>query len=307
MRASLPLAALLLLLASAGALGRVPARHMALPSSRPGGPVALAPAQRQLLQLVTAVGVAAADGGNDDESAVAAVPAPEAEASGQACYDMRVNFGAACQVGIDRVAQYFPRGSSDPPTEEQIEEALQALKAGFLPSKGCCTALAPSFAAHCGCNPAFLAIRAAMQDTNPAFTPAYLQGLPWLAACQTPPAPDARHCPWPVCQHLVNCTPMELDRNAKRHIQPSQALQRAGYVISFSSRRESASWCSRLRLNRLHTPAHSQMGAASSVQAGLGNGRVLVHHAAPPVCWHSCPAHWASACGPHVHATKVMS
>lgn len=40
------------------------------------------------------------------------------------------------QVRIDRVAQYFPRGSSDPPTEEQIEEALQALKAGFLPSKG---------------------------------------------------------------------------------------------------------------------------------------------------------------------------
>lgn len=98
MRASLPLAVLLLLLALAGALCRVPARHVALPSSKPGGPVALAPAQRQLLQLVTAVGVAAADGGNDDESAVAAVPAPEAEASGQACYDMRVNFGAACQV-----------------------------------------------------------------------------------------------------------------------------------------------------------------------------------------------------------------
>lgn len=53
-----------------------------------------------------------------------------------ACLDLPLHMQSSMQVRIDRVAQYFPRGSSDPPTEEQIEEALQALKAGFLPSKG---------------------------------------------------------------------------------------------------------------------------------------------------------------------------
>ncbi|KAL4452167.1 hypothetical protein ABPG75_007829 [Micractinium tetrahymenae] len=101
---------------------------------------------------------------------------------------MRVKFGAACQVGIDRVATYFPRGSTDPPTEEQIADALQALQEGFLPSKGCCAALAPSFDARCGCNPDFLARRAAAQDTNPAFTPAYLRGIAYIfaLACALP-------------------------------------------------------------------------------------------------------------------------
>ncbi len=181
MRASLLQLALLLLVSATEAPSCWAfARPLPQPSSsEKAGSVAITPANRLLLQLSGSAGAAADGTAAIDDSA----PAPEAEASGQACYDMRVNFGAACQVrqgvladrhallvgcftsvqcrdgmqraeppghtslfkssspvlqqvGIDRVATYFPRGSTDPPTDEQVQDALQALQAGFLPSKG---------------------------------------------------------------------------------------------------------------------------------------------------------------------------
>lgn len=46
----------------------------------------------------------------------------------------------------------------------------------------CCAALAPIFAARCGCNPSFLAIRDALQETYPTLTPTYLQGVNYILA-----------------------------------------------------------------------------------------------------------------------------
>lgn len=45
------------------------------------------------------------------------------------------------QVGIDRVATYFPRGSAELPDAEQVEGALEALQSGGLPSNGCASLL----------------------------------------------------------------------------------------------------------------------------------------------------------------------
>lgn len=48
-----------------------------------------------------------------------------------------MTFGAACQVGIDRVsATVFPRGSTQEIVAEEEEEAVAALKQGGLPSRG---------------------------------------------------------------------------------------------------------------------------------------------------------------------------
>lgn len=96
MRASLLQKALLLLVAAtAGASCWAFARPLPQPSSsEKAGYVVIAPATRLLLQLSGSAGAAADGTAATDDSA----PAPEAEASGQACYDMRVNFGAACQV-----------------------------------------------------------------------------------------------------------------------------------------------------------------------------------------------------------------
>ena len=74
------------------------------------------------------------------------------EAEIQPCLNLQSQFSAGCQVAIDRLALYFPRGSTEPPTDEQREQALGALKAGGLPSKGCCQGMDKVLAARCGCN-----------------------------------------------------------------------------------------------------------------------------------------------------------
>ncbi|KAL4452175.1 hypothetical protein ABPG75_007837 [Micractinium tetrahymenae] len=101
---------------------------------------------------------------------------------------MQLKFGGSCQVGIDRVATYFPRGSTELPTAEQVEAALEALLSGGLPSKGCCATVAPVFAARCGCNPDFRSIRDMMQQAYPTLTPEYLQGVNYIfaLACSLP-------------------------------------------------------------------------------------------------------------------------
>jgi hypothetical protein len=85
--------------------------------------------------------------------------APEAEQGqqgegdpAQACLALQVNFSASCQVSIDRLALYFPRGSTELPTQEQLDQALAALRAGGLPAAGCCQFIGDILAARCGCN-----------------------------------------------------------------------------------------------------------------------------------------------------------
>ena len=68
-----------------------------------------------------------------------AAPAPEAAGGSQvqACFTIHMTFGAACQVGIDRVsATVFPRGSTQEIVAEEEEAAVAALKQGGLPSRG---------------------------------------------------------------------------------------------------------------------------------------------------------------------------
>lgn len=126
------------------------------------------------------------------------------------------------------MATIFPRGSSELPSAEQVQGAVQALQSGGLPSKGCafndivssclfpstvchhaqpsstpcfllctwtsqtflqstvlrrcCAAATPIFAARCGCNPDFVAVRDAIQETYPTLTPAFLQGVNYIFA-----------------------------------------------------------------------------------------------------------------------------
>jgi hypothetical protein len=43
----------------------------------------------------------------------------------------------ACLVEIQLVANYFPRGSGELPTDEQMQSAVAAMQRGGLPSRGC--------------------------------------------------------------------------------------------------------------------------------------------------------------------------
>lgn len=62
-------------------------------------------------------------------------PATEVEA-GEACLSLNRQAGYTCSVSIDRLAQSFPRGSTELPTQQQIEDALAALRQGGLPAIG---------------------------------------------------------------------------------------------------------------------------------------------------------------------------
>ena len=87
-----------------------------------------------------------------DAVPAAETPALDVQAAAQECFELHMRFNEACQVGIDRSALYVPRGSTELPTAEQHEQALAALRAGGLPAKGCCKAVAAALAARCGCN-----------------------------------------------------------------------------------------------------------------------------------------------------------
>jgi hypothetical protein len=87
-----------------------------------------------------------------DATPAAETPALDGQAAAQECLELHMRFNEACQVGIDRSALYFPRGSTKLPTAEQREQALAALQAGGLPAKGCCQAVTAALAARCGCN-----------------------------------------------------------------------------------------------------------------------------------------------------------
>lgn len=63
-------------------------------------------------------------------------PVPPAPPPTPPCLDLQLRLGAACQVGIDRLALHFPRGSTDLPSEQQRRDALAALAQGGLPSRG---------------------------------------------------------------------------------------------------------------------------------------------------------------------------
>lgn len=141
-------------------------------------PAAALPVQRQLKQVPAALadatllsGVPAAAPASKDQPAAApasedqpaAAPVAEDQPAAEpavaeglssevACQELHHQFGAACSVGIDRVARIFPRGSTQLPTVEQLKAALAALRAGGLPSSTCCSTVAPVAAARCGCN-----------------------------------------------------------------------------------------------------------------------------------------------------------
>ena len=114
---------------------------------------------RRLVQAAAADGVATPAVEQGAASDIGLQAAPEAELgqqgeadAAQACLALQVNFSASCQVSIDRLALYFPRGSTEPPTQEQLDQALAALRAGGLPAEGCCHFIGDILAARCGCN-----------------------------------------------------------------------------------------------------------------------------------------------------------
>jgi hypothetical protein len=78
------------------------------------------------------------------DSSSAAAPAPgelqeaangTAGLSSQECLDLQLDLGFSCQVSIDRLALTFQRGSTQPPTDEQLRDAVAALWAGSLPTE----------------------------------------------------------------------------------------------------------------------------------------------------------------------------
>lgn len=103
--------------------------------------------------------------------------APEGEISAETCLHLQGTFGASCQVGIDRVALIFQRGSTSPPTPEQVQEAVASLQTAGLPTKGCWASITSVMAARCGCNPGFLAYRELFQLEFPGLAPPYLRGV----------------------------------------------------------------------------------------------------------------------------------
>ena len=114
---------------------------------------------RRLVQAAAADGVAtpAVEQGAARDIGLQAAPEAELGQQGeadaaQACLALQVNLSASCQVSIDRLALYFPRGSTEPPTQEQLDQALAALRAGGLPAEGCCQFIGNILAARCGCN-----------------------------------------------------------------------------------------------------------------------------------------------------------
>lgn len=149
--------------APAAGRGRLPGSGLSVqPASSPSEAspphhwAAAAQPLRRLAQDVDAAlaaDAAAADGAQ--LSGPVGAPAGEAAAAGPTalgCMDLHLAFGAACQVGIDRAAQHYPRGSIEPPTEEQRAAGLAALAAGFLPTRPCCDTVRPIAAASCGCD-----------------------------------------------------------------------------------------------------------------------------------------------------------
>jgi hypothetical protein len=157
------------------------------------------------------------------------------EAAIQLCLDLQSQFSAGCQVAIDRVALYFPRGSTEPPTNEQREQALAALKAGGLPSKGCCQGMDKVLAARCGCN------RCGCWLSLPLAAAV----LPCLASQRCmPPAPSinlqADNCPVLPATCLAACMwcSMFLERRAEIELaNPALTpayLQGANYIIALS-------------------------------------------------------------------------
>ena len=140
-------------LAGAGGAGFRAAEQRRLAQEAPadaGAGGAAAPAVVQGQPEAEQVQAAAADGGQAAPAAEQPAVPGQAEAL-RACEYLHMRFNDACQVGIDRSAIYFPRGSTELPTAEQLGEALAALRAGGLPAKGCCQAVSAALAARCGC------------------------------------------------------------------------------------------------------------------------------------------------------------
>ena len=90
-----------------------------------GAERAVAAGQRHLAQVAAPPATDAAEAEQGQAQAeqapasAAAAPAteqPDGEAGAHKCFDLHMQFNAACQVGIDRSAVYFPRGSTDLPT-----------------------------------------------------------------------------------------------------------------------------------------------------------------------------------------------
>ncbi|EFN60183.1 hypothetical protein CHLNCDRAFT_133696 [Chlorella variabilis] len=158
---------------------------------RPLGPLLLLAAA---LAAAGAVRPAAAARGlaQAAESAAAAAPQPPpaAEAPAQqppesmygsaevdACIRVTNSAGQACTVESDTLSLVFPRGSEELPTPEQVQTAINNMKAAAQPSRTCCQELRPFADGRCPCD-------AGYQQLLPigGFDPAYFEGATAILA-----------------------------------------------------------------------------------------------------------------------------
>ncbi|KAL4437439.1 hypothetical protein ABPG75_004578 [Micractinium tetrahymenae] len=141
-------------------------------------------AARRLVQAPTdgpPVAGSSVGGGTSISAAETALsPGPESPYGGpriDACVKLTNYAGQACSVESDTSALVYPRGSEELPTQQEIDTAIQNMKAAAQPSASCCDALLPYVQSRCPCDLDY-------QQLLPigGFSPAYFEGATAILA-----------------------------------------------------------------------------------------------------------------------------